>query len=158
MVQFRRNYVPGGTCFFTVTLDDRRSRMLTDNIGLLRDVFRTTCPFDLLAIVVLLEHLHTVIQLPDGDADYSGSWRSIKSQFSHGLVKNGVPLAQNRRSEYRLWRRRFWEHTIRDEHDLATHIEYIHYNPVKRGWVTRGVDWPWSSFHRYVRWGQVDVD
>jgi putative transposase len=160
MVSFRRNYIPGGTYFFTVTLNDRRSRLLTDHIERLGEVFRTVRaarPFEMLAIVVLPEHLHTVIRLPDGDADYSGRWRAIKGQFSHALVQNGILLEPDRRREYRLWRRRFWEHTIRDESDLETHIHYIHYNPVKHGWVKQVADWPWSSFHRYVRQGQVDA-
>jgi len=51
---------------------------------------------------------------------------------------------------------------IRDEVDLNQHIDYIHYNPVKRGLVRRVCDWPWFSFHRYVRlefyerhWGEA---
>ncbi len=161
MVQFRRNRVPGGTYFFTVTLRDRRSQALTDHIGPLREAFRAVRaarPFEVVAMVVLPEHLHAVIRLPEGDADYSGRWRAIKGQFSHALVKAGVPLEQDRRGEYRLWCRRFWEHSIRDERDLETHVHYVHYNPVKHGWVTRVADWPWSSFHRYVRMGWADPD
>jgi putative transposase len=30
-------------------------------------------------------------------------------------------------------------------------IDYIHYNPVKHGFVNQVVEWPWSSFHRYVK-------
>ena len=161
MVRFRRNYVPGGTYFFTVTLRDRRSRALTDHIGLLREAFRDVRkahPFEILAIVVLPEHLHTVITLPEEDSDYSGRWKAIKARFSHSLVKARVPLTKDRRGEYRFWRRRFWEHTIRDERDLETHVDYIHYNPAKHGWVTRVADWPWSSFHLYVRLGWVNTD
>jgi hypothetical protein len=39
------------------------------------------------------------------------------------------------KGEYDLWQRRFWEHTVRDEADLAAHVEYIHFNPVKHGLV-----------------------
>ncbi len=67
-------------------------------------------------------------------------------------------MTKGNRGEYRLWQRRFWEHTIRDERDLEAHVHYIHYNPVKHGWVTRVADWPCSSFHRYVRLGWVDTD
>ena len=49
-----------------------------------------------------------------------------------------------------MWQRRFWEHLIRDEMDLARHLDYIHYNPVKHGYVANVVDWPYSTFHRYV--------
>jgi putative transposase len=129
MVRFRRNCVPGGTDFFTVTLRDRRSRALTDHSGLLREACRDVRkghPFQILAIVVLPEHLHTVMTLPEGDADYAGRWKTIKGQFSQSLVKAGVRLAQGKRGEYRFWRRRFWEHTVRDERDLQTQGDYIH--------------------------------
>jgi putative transposase len=32
-------------------------------------------------------------------------------------------------------------------------MDYIHYNPVKHGYVTTVKDWPYSSFHRQVREG-----
>jgi putative transposase len=57
-----------------------------------------------------------------------------------------------------LWQRRFWEHTIRDDGDLARHIDYIHINPLKHGLVSRVTDWPYSSFHRYVRQGLLPQD
>ena len=38
-----------------------------------------------------------------------------------------------RRGERGIWQRRYWEHTIRDDRDLAAHLDYIHFNPVKRG-------------------------
>jgi putative transposase len=50
-----------------------------------------------------------------------------------------------------MWQRRFWEHLIRDETDLSLHLDYIHYNPVKHGYVANVVDWPYSTFHRYVK-------
>ncbi len=56
------------------------------------------------------------------------------------------------------WQRRFWEHTIRDDAGFATRFDDIHYNPVKHGWVKRGGDWPYSSFHRYVRLGVYAPD
>lgn len=52
-----------------------------------------------------------------------------------------------------IWQRRFWEHTIRDETDYARHIDYVHWNPMKHGLVQRLADWPYSSFHRYVKSG-----
>jgi len=161
MVKFRRNYVPGGTYFFTVTLRDRQSRILTERVGLLREIFRDVRkehPFEIVAIVILPEHLHTVLTLPEQDADYSRRWQAVKGRFSGALVKSGVPLHKDHRGEYRLWRRRFWEHTIRDEQDLETHVDYIHYNPVKHGLVQRAADWPYSSFHRYVRLGWLNED
>ena len=160
MVQYRRNIVPGGTYFFTVTLNDRRSHVLVDQIDVLRDAFHVTKrerPFDVDAIVVLPDHLHTIMTLPVGDADFSGRWRRIKSIFSHRVAKF-ENIEPNANGEYRIWQRRFWEHTIRDDGDYARHVDYIHFNPVKHGHATRAVDWPYSSFHRYVRKGTLSSE
>ena len=88
--------------------------------------------------------------LPPDDADYSGRWKKIKSLFSRRVAKS-AGLRPNKRGEYALWQTRFWEHTIRDDSDFERHADYIHYNPVKHGLVSRVTDWPYSSFHRYVR-------
>ena len=156
MVLYRRNRVAGGTYFFTVTLRDRSSDVLVRHVGLLRNAFRTVRterPFTIDAIVILPDHLHAVWTLPDGDADYSGRWRAIKSNFTHELRLSGMPLTRDKRGEYRLWQRRFWEHTIRDDTDFQRHVDYIHWNPVKHGLAQCVADWPYSSFHTYVRFG-----
>jgi REP-associated tyrosine transposase len=161
MVRYRRNFVPGGTFFFTVTLVDRRSSVLIERIAALRTAFRTACnerPFAIDAVVILPDHLHVVMTLPPGDADFSGHWRRIKSVFTHQVVVGGGTVRRNRKGEYALWQRRFWEHTISDDGDFARHVDYIHINPVKHGLVSRVQDWPHSSFHRYVRQGLLPQD
>jgi putative transposase len=161
MVRYRRNFVPGGTYFFTVTLQNRRSQVLVEHVDLLRHAFRATRgerPFDIDAIVVLPDHLHAVMTLPEDDQDFSGRWRRMKSLFTRLAVARGVPAKCNQRGEYNLWQSRFWEHTIQDETDFSQHVDYIHYNPVKHGLVSRVCDWPHSSFHRYVRQGVLPRD
>ena len=37
-------------------------------------------------------------------------------------------------------------------------MDYIHFNPVKHGHVKRVIDWPYSSFHRYVKEGVYEPD
>jgi putative transposase len=74
MTEYRRNFVRGGSFFFTVNLLDRRSRLLTENIGALRTAFRKTKadhPFSIEAIVVLPDHLHAIWSLPEGDSDFA---------------------------------------------------------------------------------------
>ena len=154
MVRYRRNFVAGGTFFFTVTLKNRRSSALTDNSDVLRETFQRTRdrqPFKIDAIVVLPDHLHAIWTLPDGDFDFSGRWRSIKAGMTRDLVKRGHAASRNSKGEYDIWQRRFWEHTVRDESDLERCANYIHFNPVKHGLVSVPVQWPFSSFHRYVR-------
>lgn len=161
MVRYRRNFVPGGTYFFTVTLADRRSRILVDHVAALRMAFRATRrerPFAIDAVVVLPEHLHAIFTLPPDDSDFSGRWRRIKAHFTREVVAAGAPINRRSNGEHALWQRRFWEHTIRYETDFARHVDYIHFNPIKHGLVSRVRDWPYSSFHRYVRQGLLPED
>jgi putative transposase len=161
MVRYRRNFVAGAVYFFTVTLADRRSKALVDHIDALRAAIRTTRqshPFEIDAVVVLPEHLHIVMTLPPGDADFSNRWSLIKRRFTTAVAKAGETIARHPNGEHALWQRRFWEHTIRDDRDFERHIDYIHFNPVKHGLVTRVRDWPHSSFHRYVRQGLMPED
>jgi putative transposase len=157
MTNYRRNFVSGARYFFTVNLADRRSRRLTEGIGLLRGAFRYTRvrhPFAIEAIVVLPDHLHAIWTLPDGDADFALRWRLIKSAFSRGLPRHErVSESRIAKGERGIWQRCYWEHTLRDEKDFARHVEYIHCNPVKHGHAVRVADWPYSSFHRMVRLG-----
>ncbi len=85
-------------------------------------------------------------------------YQMIKSHFSRSLVKIDIDLDRNKKGEINLWQRRYWEHQIRDDKDLQAHIDYIHFNPVKHGHVENVTDWPYSSFHRYVRLGIYDDD
>lgn len=156
MVNYRRNITSGGIYFFTLTLKNRHSDLLTKHISLLGTSFRQARknnPFITKAIVVLPEHLHVIWQLPEDDYDYSTRWRQIKTYFTQALIKTKVPLTPNSRKEYSLWQRRFWEHCIKNDKDLEQHISYIHYNPVKHGLVKNPIDWPFSSIHSHVRLG-----
>ena len=161
MVRYRRNFVAGGTYFFTVTLADRRSSALVDHIGALRTAFRVARherPFTIDAIVILPDHLHAIFTLPLDDADFSGRWRRIKAHFTHQVIAAGALVKHRGNGEYGLWQRRFWEHTIRDERDFERHVDYVHFNPVKHRLVSRVRDWPYSSFHVYVRRGLLAED
>jgi putative transposase len=108
--------------------------------------------------VILPDHLHTIWTLPSGDSDFSGRWRRIKAYFTHRLVAAGVSVKRHRNGEYALWQRRFWKHTIRNEIDFERHLDYVHFNPVKHGLVNRVREWPYSSFHAYVRRGVLPAD
>ena len=161
MVRYRRNFIAGGTYFFTVALADRTSSALVDHVSALRMAFRIARherPFTIDAIVILPEHLHAIWTLPSGDSDFSGRWRRIKAHFTHRLVAAGTPVQRHRNGEYALWQRRFWEHTIRNEKDFERHVDYVHFNPVKHKLVSRVRDWAYSSFHVYVRRGLLPTD
>ncbi len=162
MSRYRRLKIEGGAFFFTLALADRRSDLLVRHMARLRNAYADTqkrSPFETVAICILPDHIHALWQLPEGDADYPSRWRRFKSVFSRGL-----PPARTRsvskiaKREKGIWQRRYWEHAIRDDTDFERHIDYIHYNPVKHGLVTRVADWPFSSFHRYVAQGTLPAD
>jgi len=162
MPHYVRAFVPGGTFFFTVAILERRRRLLTDHVDLLRQSFsrvRAERPFRIDAVVVLPDHLHCIWTLPPDDADFSSRWHAIKSTFSRGIAR-GEGLSERRLSkgERDIWQRRFWEHAIRDERDFEKHVDYIHYNPVKHGHARTVVEWPHSSFHRFAAAGVYPTD
>ncbi|WP_250655551.1 REP-associated tyrosine transposase [Alkalimarinus coralli] len=161
MVAYRRNFVAGGTYFFTVTLKNRKTTYLTDYIDELRNAFRLCRNkqfFTIDAIVILPDHLHTIWGLPEGDIDYPSRWRFIKSSFTRNIRKSGVPLNANKHGGFDVWQRRYWEHTIKSQEDYNRHIDYIHYNPVKHGYVENPTNWPWSSFHSFVKKGVLEPE
>jgi putative transposase len=168
-MEFRRYYQPSGRYFFTV-VTYRRQPILTQpkNIERLRHIFRDITkkkPFRIDAIVILPDHLHTVWQLPEGDADFSIRWRMIKHDFSVALRQRPITDSQIHKREKPIWQRRFWEHGIRDENDWRRHIDYVHYNPVKHGYVSKPSEWPFSSFRNAIKkgwygdgWGNNEPD
>jgi putative transposase len=157
-MEYRRLYQPGSLYFFTVVTENRQP-LLLEHIDRLRGAFRLAIsryPFEIEAIVVLPEHLHTVWRLPEGDADFSRRWMVIKRKFSAGLPTATINASKISKREKGIWQRRFWEHCIRNEEDWRKHIDYIHFNPVKHGYVSQPEDWPFSSFQRAVARGWYD--
>jgi putative transposase len=167
MSDYRRCFVPGGTYFFTV-VTERRSPLFECSTArkLLGNVMQSCFeryPLDVVAIVLLPDHIHAIWTLPTGDDAYSLRWRWIKREFTRGWLtlggneqgRSSSQLQQRRRG---VWQRRFWEHTIRDEVDFEAHFDYIHYNPVKHALVKRPRDWKWSSFHRWVKHGHYPIN
>lgn len=62
-------------------------------------------------------------------------------------------VANEARGESTIWQRRFWEHRIRDDGDMQRHMDYLHFNPVKHGYVQHASAWPYSTFGRCVERG-----
>lgn len=174
MPNYRRSQLTGGTFFFTV-VSYRRREILTlpeSRIALRSSVteVRVQYPFQIDAWVLLPNHLHCIWSLPKGDNDFSKRWGLIKAGFSKKtkhLLQRDDWLNESRKQhrEGTIWQRRFWEHQIRDERDYQIHCDYLHFNPVKHRLVANVTDWPYSTFHRYVRngvyshdWGGSEID
>ena len=162
MPRYQRAYVPGGIFFFTVVIADRTDDLLVREVDRLRRAYRSVAeryPFETLAICILPDHLHAMWSMPEGDSDFTLRWNLIKGGFSRGLHSpSGRSPRQLSKREKGIWQQRYWEHVIRDERDHARHVDYIHFNPVKHGLVSRVCDWPHSSFHQYVARGELPED
>ncbi len=163
MRTYTRAKIGGGCYFFTVNLAERRSSdLLVKHVASLREAFRRTRtehPFDVEAIVVLPDHLHCIWQLPENDGNFPMRWQLIKARFSRMIARGElVSASRQRKGERGIWQRRYWEHVIRDQRDWERHMDYIHFNPVKHGYVGAVRDWPYSSFHRLVARGIYTPD
>ncbi len=160
MPNYRRTDICGGTYFFTVNTWHRQPVLTDHNIReAMREAIRQTrqsLPFVIDAWVLLPDHLHCIWTLPEGDDNYSARWAIIKRYVSKCYTANNsdgcrLNKSRTRRRESGLWQRRFWEHLIRDREDFNRHLDYIHWNPVKHGYAATVREWPYSSFHRYVK-------
>ncbi len=145
MRNYIRSRVSGGTYFFTVNLAERHNNdLLIRHIDILRQAVAYTKrrhPFNIDGFVVLPEHLHAIWTLPVNDANYSMRWRLIKSYFSRNIAKTEhISTSRRKQGERGIWQRRFWEHSIRDDKDFENHMDYLHYNPVKHGYVNSVAD------------------
>ena len=162
MSRYRRSLAAGATFFFTVNLANRSSRLLFEEIDRLRrafDITRSRRPFLTLAYCVLPDHMHTVWEMPENDADFGLRWRVIKRLFTSGLAPASTrSTSKIVKREKGIWQRRFWEHQIRDDADLQHHVDYVHFNPVKHGHAKVACEWPYSSFQTYVQRGWLPQD
>lgn len=162
MSRYRRANVKAGTYFFTVVTYRRQTFLCNNNVrAALREGIqqtRTQYPFTIDAWVLLPDHLHCIWTLPKDDANFGLRWAIIKRHVTkvcglHYLRKDLMTASKRRRNESTIWQRRFWEHQIRNDEDYRSHMDYIHYNPVKHGLASCANDWSYSTFHRYVKLG-----
>jgi putative transposase len=162
MVQYRRNFVPGASYFFTVALLNRTSSLLIDHISILRNAFHAVQaqrPITLNAEVILPDHLHSLWTLPIGEGDYPSRWRALETRFSRQIPSGEWRCASRaRKGKREIWRRQYREHTVRVERDKTRHADYIPFNPIQHGHVSHVVQWPYFPFHRFARQGIYPID
>lgn len=177
MPEYRRWQQPGGMFFLTLATFERRPLFAhSSNVDLLWSAIQFVQqerPFELTAYVIMPDHLHWLVKLPEGDTDYSTRVGRVKALFTkeHRMVNGGQCLSyandggrcppymvygsrsasRAKHRERDVWQRRFWEHTIRDDDDFRRHVEYVHYNPVKHGLTGCPHEWKESSFALWVK-------
>lgn len=140
-MDYRRAWHAGGTYFFTI------------------NQVKKSHPFIIHAWVIMPDHMHCVIELPEGDHDFATRIRLIKSNFSKAIPKTErISSVRKNKGERGIWQRRYWEHLIRNQADFNAHIDYVHINPLKHGLVKQVKDWQHSTFHHFVKQGVYPED
>ena len=155
MTNIRRYDPVGRPVFITAVCYRRIPYLKTDGqkellLSVMREVKASTA-FSMKAYVILDDHFHWI--MTPGKHNFSKVMQSIKLRFVHRFKK-----ASGEKNNLTLWQRRFWDHVIRDSEDLRTHMDYIHYNPVKHGYVHKPVDYRWSSLNAHVTSGNYPMD
>ena len=164
MPNFRRFYRANSLVFLTNSTKNRRPFLeSTQTMELLFATMRNVQrihPFRLFAYVFLPDHFHWLLYVDDEVGDFSKVMHSVKRNFTLAYKRElGITKSQQ------IWQARFWDHMIRNANDLENHFNYIHWNPVKHGYVSRPEDWPYSTYTHWLQrgyyragWGHEDDD
>jgi putative transposase len=161
--RLRRVYETEGVYFITAVAHQRHPFFATDEeVNRLRETLRAVkeiYPFTMRGFVFLREHVHLLLQVGPG-VDISQTMHSLKRNYTLNYKKG-----RGENGRVTLWQKGFWDHVIRDERDFLNHLDYIHYNPVKHGYVSKPEDYPHSSYQEYVRrgwyepsWGHMEIE
>ncbi|MDR3459812.1 MAG: transposase [Verrucomicrobiae bacterium] len=96
--------------------------------------------FDLLAWVVMANHVHAVVRPLPGFtlSQILQSWKGFSAREANRLLK--------RQGEF--WQGESYDHLVRDDEDLSRCCHYTTMNPVNARLCARPEDWPWSSAYR----------
>ena len=157
MPDYRRYYIQNCLIFITCVTKDRAPLLQgAENLGILWETIREVNllhPFHLLAFVILPDHFHWIMRMPDVQPDFSIVLHSVKRNFTYNLKK-----AKGITASLHAWQARYWDHVIRSDLDLERHIDYIHWNPVKHAYVEDPGEWAQSSFQDWVQKGYYPAD
>ena len=97
---------------------------------------------DIIAWVVLPNHYHVLISIQSLD-DISAALKQL-----HGRTSREWNIEDDQTGKRRVWYK-FVDTVIRNEAHLHTVFNYIHYNPVKHGYINDPYEWHWSSLFLY---------
>ena len=151
-----RRYDPTGRPVFITAVCYRRKRYLETDwqkellLSVMREV-KSSSDFAMHAYVILVDHFHWIIT--PRKQNFSTIMQSVKLRFVHRFKK-----AIGQKNNAILWQRRFWDHVIRNAEDLHRHMDYIHFNPVKHEYVSKPLDYKWSSLNTHVKMGNYSAN
>jgi putative transposase len=161
--RLERRYGLGQLHFITCSCYRRRPLLGTERarnlfLVILNEV-RERWDFGLLGYVVMLEHIHLLITEPRVGTPTTvmqvlkqrvsramhGRRRRKRASPGQGRLWDEAAPAKDRP----FWQRRFYDFNVWSWKKKNEKLNYMHFNPVKRGLVKHPKDWPWSSFGFY---------
>lgn len=150
---------------FTTITTNKQRHILIDDMALLQSSIKKAhynFGFDIIAICVLPDHIHMIIKVYNAN-DYSNILRQIKTHFSKNFDINKILGEENSNGEMdkqdlEIWQKKHWEHKILSQENLYRHIDYIHFNSVKHGYVETPKDWEYSTFKNFVDKKYYDIE
>jgi putative transposase len=118
-----------------------------------RDIFcialeamRLRWEFGIVGYVVMPEHVHLLVREPE-KGTLAVAMQMLKQTVSRKLGAKVEPF----------WMSRYYDFNVYSEAKVREKLEYMHFNPVKRGLVYEGIDWQWSSARVYTGLGMGPV-
>ena len=141
--RLERRYGLGHLHFITCSCYGRMPLLATpqsrDHFLEILSQVRDRYDFGLFGFVVMPEHIHLLISEPN-TGNPSAAMKALKQRVSRAL--------RGKRSAH-FWQRRFYDFNVWSVRKKNEKMNYMHFNPVKRGLVERPKDWPWSSYRFY---------
>jgi len=128
--------------------DDKAKRIFLEEL----DRTRSKHGFELLAYVIMPEHVHLVLHPPDG-MPLGLVVREMKSCSAKRYFALEGPVGPDTRRVF--WQKRCYDHNCRTPETTLEKIRYCHNNPVRRSLVSEPGEWVWSSYNCYC--GADDV-
>ncbi|MBS3744526.1 MAG: transposase [Wenzhouxiangellaceae bacterium] len=153
MPRYRRHFGSNQTVFLTLVTGNRRPWLRQPQqkqqlLNALRSISQRLAIRNI-AYVILDDHLHWLFRSPD--VDIPRVVTALKQRMNFERKDAGLPWRG-------LWQNRYFDHIIRDEDDFRIHLDYIHYNAVKHGYVRSPSQYQWSSFRHWVQRGAYEID
>ena len=136
-------YQQAGDLHFITFSCYRRQQFLASAAA--RDLFersletmRLRYSFFVTGYVVMPEHVHLLM----GEPEQGLLAKALQA------IKLSVAVQRNERP---FWQARYYDFNVFTESKRTEKLDYMHFNPVKRGIVSRLREWPWSSYLFYLK-------
>ena len=124
---------PGSFFFITINCDGRGQNQLCragngDRVMSAAAFYHEQFKWHCRLMLLMPDHLHAIIACPlqPGMKSTVTNWKKFLAR-DHGII----------------WQRDFFDHRLRDHHEVDEKTSYILMNPVRRGLCERTEDWIW---------------